>query len=343
MIKLFEMFAGVGGASFALTRQNIPFECIGYSEINKFAIKCYNQNHIGIKNFGDCTKINPQDIPDFDLLTGGFPCQAFSQAGKRLGELDTRGTLFNEIIRIAEVKKPIYMLLENVKGLTTKKHKATFDKILSELQRIGYNVNWKILNSKDYGIPQNRERVWFVCFRNIEDYNNFKWPETQELKIYLKDVLEKTPNIKYNLSEKCIKGEIKSMYQERKPVDINKICSCLKIGGDVKCIYDYITKQEPQQFDVYHFLFGEARPLSTFCPQENKISRCLQAGLPKEALYNKGIFRRLTPLECMRLMGFNDGELNINGLSDSAIYKLMGNGWTLNPSSLILKNMLLFQ
>ena len=165
MIKLFEMFAGYGGASFALKKAGIEHEVVGYSEIDKYAIQCYEQNHKG-KNFGDCTKINPNELPNFDLLTGGFPCQSFSVAGKGLGEQDTRGTLFHEIIRIAEVKKPSVMLLENVRGLTFKPHKQTFKKILSELDRIGYVVKWKVLNSKDYGIPQNRERVFFVCFRN---------------------------------------------------------------------------------------------------------------------------------------------------------------------------------
>jgi len=205
-LKLFEMFSGYGGASFALKKAGIDFECIGFSEIDKYAIQCYQQNHknnIGIydnynknlrkdgctgtlgtqcgsstaggsfsiignqtiTNFGDCTQINPNELPDFDLLTGGFPCQSFSAAGKGRGELDTRGTLFNEIIRIAEIKKPKYMLLENVKGLTYKNHRETFNKILSELERIGYDVKWKVLNSKEYGIPQNRERVFFVCFR----------------------------------------------------------------------------------------------------------------------------------------------------------------------------------
>jgi DNA (cytosine-5)-methyltransferase 1 len=232
------------------------------------------------------------------------------------------------------------MLLENVKGLTTKKHKATFDKIISELERIGYNVIVSVLNSKDYGIPQNRERVWFACFRDVEDLKKFRWPEGFELKMFVKDLLEINPNPKYNLSEKCIKGKIKSMYQDRKPQDVNKICSCLKIGGDVKCIYDYITKKEPQQFDVYHFMFGEARPLSTYVPQENKVSRCLQCGMPKEILYNAGIFRRLTPLEYSRLMGFNDNEIKFNGLSVSAIYKIMGNGWTMEPAGMILQEML---
>lgn len=215
-IKLFEMFAGYGGASFALKKTGIPFRCVGYSEIDKFAIQCYRQNHwiksaqfpdgaVTPHNYGDATKINPKELPDFDLLTGGFPCQSFSVAGKGLGELDTRGTLFNEIIRIAEVKQPKYMLLENVKGLTFKKHKATFEKILSELDRIGYNVVWKVLNSKNYGVPQNRERVWFVCFRKDISVN-FNWPKPQELTLFLKDILEKDVDGKYYLSEERVKA-----------------------------------------------------------------------------------------------------------------------------------------
>lgn len=216
MIKYFEMFAGYGTASFALKRifgENT--HCIGFSEIDKYAVKCFEHNHKvvydykdgtsfshGVKNYGDCKRINPQELPDFDLLTGGFPCQAFSVAGKMQGELDSRGTLFNEIIRIAEVKQPKYMLLENVKGLTAKKFKPTFDKILSELDRIGYNVYWKVLNTKDYGIPQSRARVWFVCFRKDIDTKTFKFPEPQELKIFIKDILETEVDAKYYLSEK---------------------------------------------------------------------------------------------------------------------------------------------
>ena len=120
-MKIFEMFSGYGGASFSLKKSGIEYEVVGYSEIDKYAIQCYEQNHKG-KNFGDCKNINPEELPDFDLLTGGFPCQSFSVAGKGLGEQDTRGTLFHEIIRIAEVKKPKYILLENVKGLTFKPH-----------------------------------------------------------------------------------------------------------------------------------------------------------------------------------------------------------------------------
>ena len=135
MIKLFEMFAGYGGASFSLKKAGVDFECVGYSEIDKYAIQCYEQNHKYMKlknegkfgisqtihhmNYGDCSKINTQDLPDFDLLTGGFPCQDVSIAGKR--DLDKgRTNLYQEILRIARDKKPKYILLENVKGLEKK-------------------------------------------------------------------------------------------------------------------------------------------------------------------------------------------------------------------------------
>jgi DNA (cytosine-5)-methyltransferase 1 len=201
-MKLFSMFSGYGGAEFALTKAKIPYEVAGYSEIDKYSIQCYEQNHGKVKNYGDCTKINVGELPDFDLLTGGFPCQAFSAAGKGGGELDPRGTLVWDIIRIAEAKQPKYMLLENVKGFTFKKFKQTFDKVLSDLDRIGYKVYWKVLNSKDFGIPQNRERVWFVCFRKDlpqSEFNDFQFPTPKPLNLLLKDVLEDEVDEKYYL------------------------------------------------------------------------------------------------------------------------------------------------
>lgn len=218
------MFSGYGGAEFALKKANIEHECIGFSEIDKYAIQCFQQNHGMIKNYGDCKNINPNDLPDFDLLTGGFPCQSFSIAGKGLGELDTRGTLFYEIIRIAEVKKPKYMLLENVKGLTFKTHKSTFDKILSELKRIGYDVIWKVLNSKDYGIPQNRERVFFVCKLGSWNLGEFKFPEKEELKIFIKDILEKEVDKKYYLSDK-MQERFNKYLEDKKLKEIPKVSS----------------------------------------------------------------------------------------------------------------------
>ena len=183
-MKILELFSGYGTASFALKQLGIDYECVGYSDIDKYANQCFKQNHGGCE-LGDATKIDPKYLDDFDLLTGGFPCQAFSVAGKMLGELDIRGTLFNEIIRIAEVKKPRYMLLENVKGLLSKRHEPTFKKILNELDRIGYSVHWKVINTRDYGIPQNRQRVFFVCFRDSKDLESWPgFPEKENLNIF---------------------------------------------------------------------------------------------------------------------------------------------------------------
>ena len=137
-------------------------DCIGYSEIDKYAIQIY-QKHFNHKNYGDATKINASELPDFDLLVGGFPCQAFSIAGKRGGFGDTRGTLFFDIARIAKAKKPLHMLLENVKGLVSHDGGKTLETILLALQELGYYVNIEVYNSKDFGVPQNRERIFFQC------------------------------------------------------------------------------------------------------------------------------------------------------------------------------------
>ena len=135
--------------------------CIGYSEIDKYAVSIY-QKHFNHHNYGDITKINADELPDFDLLVGGFPCQSFSIAGKRGGFSDTRGTLFFEIARILETKQPRLVLLENVKGLLSHDVGKTFKTIISTLDELGYDLQWQVLNSKNFGVPQNRERVFIV-------------------------------------------------------------------------------------------------------------------------------------------------------------------------------------
>lgn len=196
MIKLFSMFSGYGGAEFALKKANIPYECVGFCEIKKHAIKCYEANHPNIRNFGDVTKIEPKDIGDFDLLTAGFPCQAFSMAGKRKGFDDTRGTLFREIIRIALVKKPRYMVLENVAGLPTHDNGKTFDIIRRELLKAGYGIVYGVLNSKDYGIPQSRERIWLVCKYGGFDFMEFMFPNKVQSSLVWQDLKDEEANYK---------------------------------------------------------------------------------------------------------------------------------------------------
>lgn len=193
-IKLFEMFAGYGGASFGLSKANIPFDCVGYSEIDLDAIKLYELNHPEVRCYGDCNNIQIKNLPDFDLLTAGFPCQSFSMAGNRQGFVDSRGNLFYDIIRIAKYKKPKYMLLENVEGLINHDEGKTINIILREIRLLGYGLVYKVLNSKDYGTPQNRKRIWIVCKLGGWEFMEFMFPEKIVLKRKWKDFIDEPKN-----------------------------------------------------------------------------------------------------------------------------------------------------
>ena len=159
-IKYLSLFSGIGGFEVGLANSNYDFECIGYSEIDKYARSIYERHYPNHPYLGDATEIRTEELPDFDLLVGGFPCQAFSVAGKRRGFDDTRGTLFFEIARILKDKRPRYFLLENVRGLLSHDKGKTFQTILKVLSDLGYIVRWQMLNSKDFGVPQRRERVF---------------------------------------------------------------------------------------------------------------------------------------------------------------------------------------
>ncbi|MCM1285702.1 MAG: DNA (cytosine-5-)-methyltransferase [Acetobacter sp.] len=164
-IKYLDMFSGIGGFRSGLEAVG-GFECIGYCEIDQYARRAYEAmyNTEGEMYFEDATKINPDDLPDIDLICGGFPCQAFSIAGRRNGFNDTRGTLFFEIARIAAVKRPALLFLENVPGLLNHDKGRTFQTILSALDEIGYDVSWTVLNSANFGVPQARKRVYITGF-----------------------------------------------------------------------------------------------------------------------------------------------------------------------------------
>ena len=164
-IKFFDMFAGIGGFRSGLEAIG-GFECVGYCEIDKYAKQAYEAMYDtgGELYFDDARKIVPEQLPDFDLLVGGFPCQSFSIAGARKGFDDTRGTLFFEIARIAAVKKPKYLFLENVPGLLNHDSGRTFETILRTLDELGYDVCWQVLNSKNLGVPQSRNRVYIIGY-----------------------------------------------------------------------------------------------------------------------------------------------------------------------------------
>lgn len=166
-LKVIELFSGIGSQRSALEKAGIPHKVVAISEIDKFALKSYNEmyNHCldsgETINLGDITKIDPKDVPDCDFMSYSSPCQSFSIAGHMLGGekgSGTRSSLLWEVEKLIESKKPKYLMLENVKMLVSKKFKHTFDDWLKVLDSIGYNTYWKVLNAKDFGVPQNRER-----------------------------------------------------------------------------------------------------------------------------------------------------------------------------------------
>ena len=164
-MKFIELFAGIGGFRLGLEKAHDDFECVWANERDKYACQIYSKNFGGDELYeGDIAGVESESIPDHELLVGGFPCQAFSIAGKRRGFEDTRGTLFFEIARIIRDKRPRLFLLENVRGLLNHDEGRTFETILAAISDLGYNAEWQVLNSKNFGVPQNRERVFIVGY-----------------------------------------------------------------------------------------------------------------------------------------------------------------------------------
>ena len=317
-IRVFEGFAGYGGATFGLRRAKINHKVIGFSEIDKDAIELYHYNFPDIPNLGDITNLDPQDpnVPDFDLFTGGFPCQPFSTVGKRQGVEDERGrgTLFGDIIRICEIKQPKYILLENVKGLLTGRMKATFNIILDELHRIGYDTRYAILNSKDYGIPQTRERLWiFGYLGKLPDNFNIV-PPTKPLKGYLADFLDKEPS--------------PDLYKTPK-----QIARIHEIHHN-----DIFDVDEPLCYDIYNRKIRYDKLCMTVTPPEHNVIRIIEPMVNGEER-----FRKLSLDEHFRLMGFKmDGHNNEIRFPETLNYTKLGrragNGWDVNLVGILLNH-----
>ena len=243
MIRLLSLFSGIGAFEKALERIGMPYELVNYCEIDKFASKSYSLVHNVPEelNLGDISKVDENSLPDFDLLTYGFPCQDISLAGKQKGIIkgETRSGLLFEALRIIKAKKPKYAIAENVKNLVGKKFKADFDSFLETLGDMGYNSYWKVLNAKDYGVPQNRERVFVISIRKDIDDGTFKFPEKFPLKLRLKDMLEETVDEKYYCSGKSIKGMQNSSYVSRQRLLQKKdVCDtlCARDYKEPKCV-----------------------------------------------------------------------------------------------------------
>ena len=317
-IRVFEGFAGYGGATFGLKRAGIDFEVVGYSEFDKFASALYDVNHKDsngqpIKNWGDITQINPNDLPDFDLFTGGFPCQPFSQVGMQQGEKDKhgRGTLMYDIIRICEVKRPQYILMENVKGLATKRFEKTFNTLKEALKDLEYgDLHYAILNTKDYGIPQNRERLWmFAKLGGLpEDFSMV--PPTIDNGLLLKDFVDKHPDESLYLSQQQIQ-RIKDFY-----------------GIPSFVVSEYSC------FDLYNKkIRDDGISITILAPEHNKM-RMVEPTLPD----GTEVVRKYSVPEQFRLMGFKDGEIDFAGQSYTQLSKRAANGWDVNVVGILLKH-----
>lgn len=373
MLKVLSLFSGIGAFEKALERLNIDYELVGFSEIDKYAIRSYCAIH-GVDeslNLGDVSKIDTSKLPkDVDLLTHGSPCQDFSMAGKQAGgdkDSGTRSSLMYETIRIIGDIKPKYIIWENVKNLLSKKHIHNFNNYLKALDDLGYNSYYQVLNSKDYGIPQNRERVFTVSIRkDIDPYDLFQpfpFPEKQELKLRLKDILEDNVDEKYYLSEKMIKYISASGTANFKNADckINlDIARPIQVGQ----LYGTEKEQNPSGGRVYSpsgimrtlgvgngmskpIIIDEARIVvagkTTYGNErglilgDDGISNCLSATdykRPKQIRTTSNLrVRRLTPKECWRLMGFDDEDIDkciAIGMSNSQLYKQAGNSIVVN-------------
>lgn len=255
-MKVLELFGGIGACTQALKRLGIDVEIADYVEIDKYAVASYNAMN--------GTHFEPQDICewdkdiDVDLIMHGSPCQDISLAGKQAGADEgsgTRSSLMYETIRIVNKLKPKYVIWENVKNLISKKHRHNFDKYLQALSEGGYRNYWQVLNAKDYGIPQNRERVFTISIRNDID-KDFKFPQKQELKLRLKDLLEDEVDEKYYLSEKMINyivADNEKWFGNNDKSIINKtVASAINTGeGQRRCdASNYISKELGQNFNI---------------------------------------------------------------------------------------------
>ena len=286
--KAIDLFAGIGGIRLGFAnafKENIEF--VFSSEIDKYAQQTYKANFDG-DVAGDITKIDEKDIPSHDILLAGFPCQAFSIAGKRLGFEDTRGTLFFEVARIIKYHKPKILFLENVKGFVNHDNGNTFRVVKETLEEMGYKVFTKVLNAKDFGVPQNRERIYIVAF--LDDIE-FEFPEALCTEVSIKSKLQKDVLEKY--------------YYNGKP------------------LFERIKDDVVNENSIYQWRRQYVREnKSGVCP--TLTANMGTGGHNVPIVRDKKGIRKLTPRECANFQGFPDTFILPN-LVDSQLYKQCGN------------------
>ena len=309
--KSIDLFAGIGGIRLGFDNAfKDDIETVFISEWDKAAQQTYKANfNDNLEIAGDITQIDEKDIPEFDICLAGFPCQAFSLAGKRKGFDDdykgmSRGTLFFDVARICEYHKPKVIFCENVKGLTIHDKGRTFKVIQGTLEELGYTVYHKVLNSKNYGVPQNRERIYVVAFRNDIDSSSFAFPDTTDDTKRIFDILENAPiSPKYYLSDVYV--ETLRQHRARHEAagngfgyeirDLDGIAGTIVCGGMGR-ERNLIIDHRPHSMIPTTHIKGEI---------------------------NKEDIRKMTPREWARLQGFPD-SYNLT-LADTHLYKQFGN------------------
>lgn len=300
-----DLFAGLGG--FHLALESLGAKCVYANEWDEPVQKVYMEN-FGIVPEGDITQVDERTIPNHDILCAGFPCQAFSISGKQRGFEDSRGTLFFDVARIVRKKKPKIVFMENVKNFATHDNGKTLDVVKNTMEQLGYQFNQKVLNAVDYGVPQKRERIYMVCFRNDLMVNSFTYPKPIELVRHVEDYLlndeEMVKHLYVNRTDTYYSDTVDNSYSNKtiRLGTVNK-------GGQGERIYS--TK-------------GIAITLSAYGGGVfAKTGGYLVNGKP----------RRLHPRECARIMGYPDSYKICK--SDNQAYKQFGNSVIIDVLQLI--------
>ena len=325
MLRVFTAFSGYDSQCMALQRAGVEFDLVGWSEIDKYAIQAHNALYpeYSERNYGDIAIINWDNVPDFDLFTYSFPCTDISNAGRQSGLSEgsgTRSSLLWECRKAIEQKRPQYLLMENVKALASEKFLPFFLKWQSWLSEQGYTNFAQVMNAKDYGVPQNRERLFMV---SILGDAWFTFPDKQRLAKRLRDVLEDNVDEKYFLSDKLVE-----CFERRNELAANK-GNGHSIAPTVTS-HDYVSNKLLQIGNVVKQA-GFANPQRGRVYSANGVSPTLttmQGGDLEPKIATRTRLRKLTPRECLRLMDVSDIDIDTiqsAGISNSQQYKLAGN------------------
>lgn len=340
-IKYLDMFAGVGGFRTGLANAGDFFVPVGWCEIDKYAQRAYRAlyNTGGEYFCDDATQIDPEKLPDIDLITAGFPCQPFSVCGKRRGFTDTRGTLFHEIVRVAEAKRPAYLLLENVPGLLNHEQGETFRTILAAIHELGYSLEWCVLNSANFGVPQQRKRVYVVGYLDSRLSGKI-FPLPSGHGANPRQLIPGGQGQRVYSTEgasTCLTsqgggwGAKTGLYF----VDMN---TDPKVTRKARCI------TARQDSGVSNRRGEHSAVLITGGRIEgNQNPKMILTAKDADGIEYSGRVRRLIPHECFRLQGFSDEQFEKilwAGIPEAQLYKLAGNSVTTNVVTAVAKKLI---